>query len=455
MSDRDFDLLVLGGGGSAGFTAATTAMKTGARVGMVEAVRLGGLCILAGCMPSKTLLHEAAQRRAAGRANPAGHAEVLARKREVVGYLAGSRERAVAAKQQKGLEVIMGRAAFVDPHAVEVDGRRITADKFMVATGSNEIIPPVEGLAETGFITSGDFLDLGSLPGSLVVLGGGAIALELAQYAVRMGVQTTLVQRSDHVLSKEDPRVGQLIAEALAEEGLRVLTGTKLIRVVSEGGAKQVVLEHAGAEVSVSAEEILVALGRRPHSQGLNLEAAGVATERGAVRVNRYMQTSAEHIFAGGDVTGVSMIVNLAIVQGKTAGYNATHAQMREVDDAVVPRAVFTDPQFARVGLNAAEAAAAGIACVEAEFNLGSMGVARTYPEPIRGFITMRAAVDDGRLVGAELVAPEASLMIHDVAVAMRLGAGPGAIADVPYIHPCLAEATNFCAERLVRKLGR
>lgn len=455
LSEFDFDLLVIGGGGSAGFTAATTAMKSGAKVGMVEAVRLGGLCILAGCMPSKALLHAAAARLAADRVDRLAHGEIAARKQSLVEYLAGGREQAVAAKQAQGLEVLTGRAVFVDPHAVEVDGRRVSANKFVIATGSEEAIPALDGLEQTGYLTSESFLDLNELPSSMIVLGGGAIALELAQYAVRMGVETTLVQRSSHVLSSEGPAVGKIIQDALAEEGMRILTNTELLGAGTDGTLKSITMEHQGREEELRAQAVLVALGRRPLVQRLGLQAAGVEVERGAIKVDEFMQTTAPHIFAAGDVTGKSMIVNLAIVQGEAAGYNATHADSRPVADQVVPRAVFTDPQFARVGMNAAQAEAASITCVEASFDLSTSGVARTYPKPIRGMVTMRAATDNGRLVGAEIVAPEASLMIHDVAVAMGLGAGPAAIADIPYIHPCLSEATNFCASTLVRKLAK
>ena len=454
MSGLDYDFFIIGGGGSAGFTAATTALKYKVKVGMVESARLGGLCILNGCMPSKTLLHAAAQARAAGTASPANQGDFVRRKREVVEYLAGNRVSAVEAKQKQGLEVLFGEARFQDEHTVLIDGKPVTADKFMIATGSRELVPDLPGLAEAGFLTSRSLMDSDQLPESLIVLGGGAIALEMAQYLARMNLAVTLIQRSPHVLSNEDERIGSLLEESLADQGVQVFTDTALTRVEAGPEGKTVRFRHQGAERGVTAREILLALGRGPNSRGLSLEAAGVETARGAIQVNRFMQTSRPHIFAGGDVTGVNMVVNLAVLHGETAGYNAAHEAMREVEDSVLPRAVFMDPQMARVGLNRAEALAAGLDFAEASYGLQDMGTARTYPQPPKGIMIMRAEKGTGRLLGAELVAPEASLMIHDVAVALKLGGRAADLAELPYIHPCLSEITSFAAGRLVRELG-
>ena len=229
MSQYDLDVLVIGGGGSGGFTAATTAMKRGARVGMVEMGRLGGLCILAGCMPTKSLLHSAADLKAKGESGVAAYPQVVSRMRATVDYLAGRREEAVAAKLKQGLKLFQGRAVLRDAHTVEVDAKPITARAIVVATGSTERIPDLPGLDQAGYLISDTWLQLEKPPASVVVLGGGNIALELAQYAAHMGVETTLLQRSPHLLSKEDPRVGQLMAQVLTADGVKVYTDTKLV----------------------------------------------------------------------------------------------------------------------------------------------------------------------------------------------------------------------------------
>ncbi len=453
---HDFDLLVIGGGGSGGFTAATTAMKLGAKVAMADSGRLGGLCILAGCMPSKTLLHDAERLWRRGEAAPGLAGRLVERKRSVVELLAGHRVQAVAAKREQGLTVLEGRARFTGGHTVEVGGQRVSAASIVIATGSVESVPPVPGLEQAGYLTSRTLMEQESLPESLLVLGGGSLALELAQYARRMGVAVTLVQRSAHVLSGEHERVGRTLEEALAAEGVTVLTGCELKRVEPGPGGKTAVLERDGRQEAISASEILVALGRRPASQDLGLEAAGVATgHRGEVLVDDEMRTSAGHIFAAGDVTGHWMVVNLAVLQGEVAGHNAVSPDPRRVDYSTMPRAVFTDPEFARVGKNRADCQGLGIDFVEAEYGLADMGVSQTYPEPVRGFVAMRAERRGGRILGAEMVAPHASLMIHDVAVAIALGGTAGAVADIPYIHPCLAEAVNLCAYRLAGKLEK
>ena len=453
MPEYDYDVLIMGGGGSAGFTAATTAMKTGAKVAMVESGRLGGLCILAGCMPSKTLLHHAAEAREAPQSPGLSYPEVHGTKIRVVDYLAGSREEAVAAKESKGLAVLRGRAVFAGPNTLEVDGKPVSAAKIVVATGSTWNVPDLPGLEETGYILSEDLMDLPALPASMIVLGGGAIAVELGQYLARMGVKTSIVQRSGHLLSGESPEAGRLIAASLENDGARVETGCRVVLVEQSPGGKTVRFERDGRESSLEAEEILLALGRRPNTDGLGLENAGVDTDRGAVKVDRFMATSQKHIFAAGDVTGINMVVNLAINQGKTAGHNATHSEaMQEVNDAVIPQAVFTDPQFAKVGLSAKQLEEQGRAFVQATYKLSDMGVSRTYPHPPEGFVTMRAEPGSGLILGADMLAPEASLMIHDIAVALKLKGTAFDLADIPYVHPCLSEVTNMCAMKLARK---
>ena len=452
----EFDVLIIGGGGSAGFTAATTALKSGAKVGMVEGGRLGGLCILAGCMPSKTLLHSAAELKGNPSAARSAYPEVARRTRALVEMLAGHRVEAVEAKKAQGLEVIEGWGKLVGEHEVEVGGRKLSARAIVVATGSRELIPPIEGLAEAGYLTSGPFMRLESLPESLVVLGGGTMAVELGQYAARMGVETTIIQRSPRLLSKEPEKVGPIIARALAADGARVLTGTRLRRVVRTSRGVRVEFEKDGTTQEVQAEALLVALGRVPNTQGLGLKELGVELgPRGGVVVDRFMRSSLPHIFAAGDVTDTVMVVNLAIEQGRVAGYNATHEQMQPIRDDVLPRAVFTDPQYARVGMSAEEARAAGIKFVEVSFNLQDLPAARTYPRLPEGYMAMRAEEGSGRIIGAELVAPEAALMIHDVAVAMRGAMTAAELASIPYVHPCLGEIVMLTAHRLARRAGR
>lgn len=455
MAEFDLDLLVIGGGGSGGFTAATTALKSGAKVGMAEAGRLGGLCILAGCMPSKSLLHDAADLYKAGVPGREAYQKVIARKRGVVDFLAGNRVQAVSAKEKDGLLVYQGRARFVDPHTVEVNGQKISAASIVIATGSTEIMVRVNGLDEAGYLFSDGLMELQELPKSMAVLGGGTIAVELSQYLTRMGVETHVIQRSEHLLSKEDPRIGKVLEEALSREGAKVYTDTEIGRIAKSSQGKTVNFAQQGQAKQITVDEILVAFGRKPNSGGLNLEAAGVETLKGAVKVDKQMRTNVPHIFAAGDVTGHKMVVNLAVLQGEIAGHNAISSDPREIDDSILPWAIFSEPEVARVGLGKAECQERGLDFVEADYDLGGMGVARTYPQPLQGFMTMRAEKGSGRILGADLVAPHASLMIHDVAVAMRLGGTAQDIADLPYIHPCLAELINLCAYRLSRMVKR
>jgi pyruvate/2-oxoglutarate dehydrogenase complex dihydrolipoamide dehydrogenase (E3) component len=455
MAEFDLDLLIIGGGGSGGFTAATTALKSGAKVGMVEAGRLGGLCILAGCMPSKSLLHDAADLFKAGTPGRDAYQQVIARKRGVVDGLAGNRVQAVNAKEKEGLIMYQGRARFVDPHTVEVDGQKISAASMVIATGSTEIMAPVKGLEEAGYLFSDGLMELERLPSSMAVLGGGTIALELSQYLTRMGVQVHIIQRSAHLLSKEDPRIGKLLEEALASEGVLIYTDTDIDRIKKGPQGKTVHFEHQGQAKEITVDEILVAFGRKPNSESLNLEAAGVETHKGAVKVDKEMRTNVTHIFAAGDVTGHKMVVNLAVLQGEIAGHNAISHEPKEIDDSILPWAIFTEPEVARVGLGPAECQDQGLDFVEADYELGQHGRGPHLSPTLAGLHDHAGGKGTGRILGADLVAPHASLMIHEVAVAMRLGGTAQDIADLPYIHPCLAELVNLCAYRLARMVKR
>ncbi|MCB2186698.1 MAG: NAD(P)/FAD-dependent oxidoreductase [Deltaproteobacteria bacterium] len=448
MPEYDYDVLVLGGGGSAGFTAATTAMKHSELVGMVENARLGGLCILAGCMPSKALLHSAASVHALGGAGREVYPKVRDFKRAVVDYLAGGREEDVAAKQEEGLHVIRGTARFRDPHTVEVDGNPISAAAVVVATGSREQVPPIPGLDQVEYLDSTSLMVLPELPESVVILGGGTVAVEMAQYLIRMGVKVSVVQRSSHLLSSLDPRVGRILAEKLTEEGGQIYTGTEIRAVKRGGGGVVVNFLHQDQEVILSAQRLLLAVGRVPDIADLALERAGVdRNAKGRLKVDRFMRTSQPHIFAAGDVTGLDMIVNLAIAQGKAAGYNAVHPEApREVEDRVMPQAIFTDPEYARVGLTTAQAKREGRATVSGEYSLEEMGVARTYPERLQGFMSLVADAGDGRILGGELLCPGASLIIHEVALAMQLHGTVRDLRKMSHIHPCLSEIVESAA---------
>ncbi len=366
----DYDLVVLGGG-SAGFAAARTAAGAGLRTAVIEGGReVGGLCILRGCMPTKALLYAAEVMHLAGHTRPWGirvgkvgfdFAKVMARKNALIQDFADYRRQQLTGGKFK---FIRARARFLDPHTIKLStGRRLTAAHFIVATGSVVAPPPLPQLQAAGYLTSDDALQLKRLPKSLIVLGGGLVACEFAQFFARFGVKVTLIQRSDRLLREFDADAALEIEKVFRREGIKVFTGTKLTDARRKGKLKTVFFEQKGKAVSVSASELLFALGRMPDTTSLGLDHAGIATESGRIVANEFMRTSVPHIYAAGDCTGPHEIVHLAVQQGEIAAHNITHpSRPRSMDYRLLISVVFTEPQVAFVGLTEKEARAHGIA---------------------------------------------------------------------------------------------
>ncbi|HXW51466.1 MAG TPA: FAD-dependent oxidoreductase, partial [Candidatus Acidoferrales bacterium] len=378
-SSHDFDLCVLGAG-SAGYAAATTARSMGKSVALVDGTApLAGLCILRGCMPSKTLLRSAEIAHLTRIAPALGvHpgdvrvdvGEIVRRKDRIIADFADDRVNGI-----KKFPLFLGAPRFVSRSSLVVGQDRIRARRFVVATGSIIDVPPIPGLHETGFLTSDDVLNLTRLPASVIVLGGGATAVELAQYLARVGAHVTVVQRSETLLSCEDPDVGAALRSAFEGEGIVVRTGTRLVQVERAGERKRVRFESNGVEEAVEADEVFAALGRKPNVDGFGLDAAGIAYDRGGVKTDRYLRTSNPHIFAAGDVTGAYELVHVAVYGGQLAARNAFTRSPKPINyDLIAARAVFTDPQVAVAGLTERELTERHIAYEKASFPFDDLG---------------------------------------------------------------------------------
>jgi pyruvate/2-oxoglutarate dehydrogenase complex dihydrolipoamide dehydrogenase (E3) component len=460
VQDLTYDLIVVGAG-SGGFAAARTARSLGARVALVDSGPLGGLCILRGCMPSKTLLAsgDAAQEiREAGKLGV--HApepvidfrQMMARKREIIQGFAGYRIEGI-----KTFPLFEGRARFLSPTALCVgDELTLHAKHFVIATGSVIAPPTVPGLAEAGYIDSDDALSLEAPPKSLIVLGGGYVAAELGQFMHRIGVPTTMVLRSAHLLSGEDRDVGTALTEALREEGLAIETDALLHHVQRGADRKKVVFfTQRGLRTSVAADEILYTLGRIPNIAGLDLEKAGVKVHpKGGIDVDQTLRTSNPDIFAVGDVTGRFLLVHVAIYQGEIAARNALRDGSEEADYAIVKaHTVFSDPQVAIVGDTEKDLSRAGVDYLAASYPFSDHGKAISVGKT-KGFVKMLAAPADGRILGVAIVGPDASDLIHEAIVAMHYRATVFEFVKIPHLHPTMAEILTYPAEELVERIG-
>jgi pyruvate/2-oxoglutarate dehydrogenase complex dihydrolipoamide dehydrogenase (E3) component len=461
MAHQPYDLIVLGGG-SAGFNAARTAADLGRKAAILDGARdLGGLCILRGCMPSKTLLysaerlHQAREGRRFGLRIPSARADlaaIQARKRRIIAEFAQHRLRQLKAGR---FDLVPANARFLDARTVELsDGRRLTGRHFLIATGSRISVPPVPGLREAGAWTSDDCLDLTRAPRSLIVLGGGLVAVELAQFFARIGVRVTLIQRSAQLLREHSPEAAAAVRAGLEADGIEVLTGTAIERVARTRSGFTVTFQHARRRRERRAERLLNALGREANTAGLNLAAADVKLRpNGQVRTNRFQQTSAPHIYAAGDCAGPVEIVHIAVQQGELAARHAAgDPRARPIDYRQILSVVFTDPALATLGVAEAELRAKGVAYLAASYPFDDHGKSILMGVR-RGFVRVLAEPRRGRLLGAEIVGPEAGELIHCLTGPLALRATVFDLLRAPWYHPTLAEILTYPLEEIAGKI--
>jgi pyruvate/2-oxoglutarate dehydrogenase complex dihydrolipoamide dehydrogenase (E3) component len=449
----DHDMIILGGG-SGGYAAARTARDAGVDVAIVDPGPLGGLCILRGCMPSKAILRSsdiASLMRRAGefglRADNIGAdlGAIIDRKdrliREFADYRVG---------QLRDFKLYEDYGRFLSPHEIDVGGRTLTARSFVVATGSVISHVPIPGLDEAGYFTSDDALELRDAPDSMLVLGAGSVACELAQFFRRIGVDVTMIQRSQHILSGVDEDLARPVESRFREEGITLFTGTKLHRFEVRDGRKVAHFSHEGEDRTVAASAIFQALGRKPNTAGLDLENAGVLLEHHRVCVNEEMRSSQPHIFAVGDVNGVHEIVHIAIQQGEAAGFNATHpdAPQQQVDERLTLEVSFTDPQVATVGLTESGCQAQDVPYLAASYPFDDHGKSMCLGET-HGLVKLLCAPNTGELLGAGLCGPDVGELVHELAAVMYFRGTVSDLARIPHYHPTLSEILTYPAEEL------
>jgi pyruvate/2-oxoglutarate dehydrogenase complex dihydrolipoamide dehydrogenase (E3) component len=450
-----YDLVVIGAG-SGGYAAARTARGLGATVAVVDHGPLGGLCILRGCMPSKTLIassdaahgvREAEHLGIVAESSRVDFARVMDRKAEIIRGFTDDR-----VEQIKSFPLYEGPAHFLSPSTVAVgDDVVLSAKRFVIATGSVVAPAIIPGLQEAGYIDSDDALSLERRPASLIVLGGGYVAAELGQFYSRIGVPTTFVFRASHFLSAEDDDVGDAITTYIREEGIRVENRALPERVERRGDRKVLRYVKDGEHHEVEAEEILYALGRLPHVDGLGLEQAEVRYHPiTGIEVDASLRTSNPNIFAVGDVTGAFPLVHVAIYQGEIAARNAV-MNGNDVADYSLQKThvIFTDPQVAVAGESEKSLQRADVPYLVSTYPFSDHGKAISIGRT-KGFVKMMASPDDGRILGAAVVGPDGSDLIHETIVAMTYRATVYEFVKIPHLHPTLAEIWTYPAEDLI-----
>ncbi|MBK5654019.1 MAG: mercury(II) reductase [Alphaproteobacteria bacterium] len=460
-----YDLIVVGAG-SAGFSAAITAAEQGAQVALVGHGTIGGTCVNFGCVPSKTLIRAT---EAVHHANIASTRfdgiESGARVTDWAAQVAQKDALVASLRQAKYADLLSeynnvayheGRARLVEG-GVDVGARLLASERIIIATGARPALPSIPGIGEVSPLDSTMALALTELPRSLIVMGGGYVGAELAQTFARAGVAVTLVFRS-RLLPEAEPEIGQALADYLTDEGVTIVRGVTydFVRKTDDGGVALAITRNGGLEV-LTAEQILVATGRTPNTQGLGLSEAGVAqTSSGAVVIDDRMGTSKAGVYAAGDVTGKDQFVYMAAYGAKLAARNALNGNSLRYDNTVMPAVVFTDPQVASVGVTEAQARAAGHAVRTSVLSLDNVPRALAARDT-RGLIKLVADGATRKLLGAHILSPEGADSIQTAALAIRCGLSIDDLAEMIFPYLTTVEGLKLAAQtfdRDVKKLS-
>ena len=443
----DFDVIVIGGG--TGNNVAAAAADAGLETALVEPGPLGGTCLNRGCNPSKMLIQAA---NAANRVREADrfhvdatvddidHAAVVDEMSDLLGGIAddmGARYR-----EKEHLTLFKERTEFIDERTIELDGEAVTGDKVVVAAGSRPIVPPIEGLDEIDFLTSEDALYLREPPESLVIMGGGYIAVELGYVFESVGTDVTIVEMMDSLLPREDDDVARTFTDIAADRH-EVHTGHRVTAVEETDGGYSVHAEtESGEERTVDGSTVLVALGRRPNSDTLELEAAGIdVDDNGFIETNEHLETTAENVWAQGDIAGNALFKHSGDYETGHTVANVVHEDRRSLDLSAMPHTIFTEPQIAGVGATEEDLDEAGVeyAVGRADYGDSAMGRAKKLDH---GFVKVLAA-PDGEILGTHALGYEASALLHEAVLAMRIGLTVADVANTIHAHPTLSKVVE------------
>ncbi|PSP23519.1 MAG: mercury(II) reductase [Cyanobacteria bacterium SW_5_48_44] len=457
-----FDLVILGSGSTA-FAAALRAQELGKTAVMSEERIPGGTCVNRGCLPSKNLieaaklLYDAKNPRYPGISPTNLELDFQALIKQKDDVIAGYRNKKYESLLGTGFYIEQGHAEFVDAHTVQVGEKQLSGENILIATGSRPVLPSIEGLESVPYLTSdlltsNESMELTECPHSLLIIGGGYIALELGQMFHRFGTEVTILERSQQVLAHGyEPEAGQTIGTIFQEEGIQIITQASVSSVRQETNAVVVTVSMGDSTQEFRAEKLLITTGRRPNTDNINIEKAGVLLgEKGQVQVDEYLKTNVSHIFAAGDVIGSEISSQMATPVGSQDGgivaHNALSDQnQRSVNHRVIPRAIFTDPQIGIVGMTEKEAVAAGHRCWCRAIPMSLVPRAGAIRDT-KGVIKMVADAETDEVLGVTMVGNSAAEIIHEVAMGMRFHAKLYDFIDLIHIYPTMAEALKIAA---------
>jgi pyruvate/2-oxoglutarate dehydrogenase complex dihydrolipoamide dehydrogenase (E3) component len=446
--------LVVIGGGSAGLLAAVGAAGLGAKVALIERHLLGGDCLNTGCVPSKTIIRSAKAMGDLKLADDLGieippgvkayFGAVMERMRRIRAGL--SYHDSAQRFTDEGVDVFLGEGRFTGRDTIEVAGATLRFKSAVVATGSRAAVPPIEGLAEAGYLTNETFFSLTERPNRMAIIGAGPIGSELAQAMQRLGCQVTVFDMLPQVLGREDREAAKLVEQAMRHDGVEFVLEAKLKRVVKQGADKVVHYEQHGQEQSLVVDEILVAAGRVPNVERLNLKVAGVAYHKKGIEVNDYLQTTNPIIYAAGDVGLKYQFTHTADASARLVLQNALFLGRKKMSALTIPWCTYTDPEVAHVGLYPADAEAAGIAIDTFVQPFSKVDRAVADGEEA-GFVKIHVKQGSDQIVGATIVARHAGEIISEITTAMVGGLGLKILTQVIHPYPTQAEAIRKVAD--------
>ena len=447
--------LVVIGAGTAGLTAAGGCAAVGGRVALIERHLTGGDCLVAGCVPSKGIISAARVAATVHRAAdygvrvPAGASAdfpaVMARMRRLRAQI--SPADSVQHLTEMGVEVFLGEARFVSRSAVEVAGTRLEFARAVIATGGRAEVPPIPGLREAGFLTNETLFELTELPQRLIVIGGGPIGCEMAQTFARLGSQVTIVHNAGHLLNREDADAAAIVQRVFVREGIRLLLNANTQRLEVRNGLTHVVVDQQGRSAEAAGEAILVSAGRAPNTDGLGLDAAGVAYDKAGVRVNEFLQTSNPRVYAAGDIAAPFKFTHTANALGRMAMINALFWGRNRMSRLLIPWCTYTDPEIAHVGLYDAQAKERGHAVTTLTVPLTDNDRA-VLEGQTEGFVRVHLKRGTDRILGATIVAAHAGDLLTYFTLAMAMGRGLSALAAPIYPYPTQSEVIKRIAQR-------
>lgn len=457
-----YDLFILGGG-SAAFAAGIKAADIGARVLIVEGNVIGGTCLNRGCIPSKYLI-EVANTFYTPSKNPFPGVELATSNLNIKDIIEKKEELLKELRKEKYWNVLEAysqieyrnlRGKFLDKGAALVGKDKVNFGKAIIATGSKPGIPPVKGIEKVRYYTSDSIFDIDHLPEHLIIIGGGAIGLELGQAFLRLGSKVTIVEYFQEIAMAQEPEIRIKLKEILEKEDMNILTNTKIASVWEENGKLTLEVEHEGKKITIYGTDLLIATGREPNTKDIDLEAISVMTNtRGFIQANEFMQTTNKDIYAAGDCVGKMMLVTVAAMEGGIAAENALLGNKKKPDYLSVPNAIFTDPEVARVGIDEVEARKRGLEVETRVLDFSKVPRAALSLQT-EGLVKMIVEKNSGKIIGVHILAPHGAEIIHKAVLLIKYGLTIEDIIQNVDVYPTLSEAIKLCAQSFKKDISK